>query len=302
MKKIIFPVIFVMIFSACSSQPAPSANAPQEQAEQSIEEAAAEPAAQATPACAVGAAPQEVAFSASDGQELSGYFYPACAASAPVVVLMHWAGGDKADWYEIAAWLQNRGLENPFENPGEYEWWDPTWFPAIDPTVSYNVFIFSFRGCEPFESGCKTFERDGWLLDAQAAMQKAGELEGVDATRIAAIGSSIGADGAVDGCLWLNQQTPGACKGALSLSPGDYLNVPYAEAVKELGEINPAVLAWCLADENEIDICNAAAPGNQNFKSILIPNGQHGNMLMRLGLVPLPMQTILDFLETVLDQ
>jgi hypothetical protein len=71
---------------------------------------------------------------------------------------MHWIAGDKADWYEIAAWLQNRGLVNPFDNPGSNAWWDASWFPAIDPANSYNVFIFSFRGCEPYETGCR--ERD----------------------------------------------------------------------------------------------------------------------------------------------
>jgi len=305
MKIISLFILLILLFTACSSQPAVAAEAPQasNEAEQPAEEGAAADVAEveSAPACTLDSMPQEVKFAASDGQELKGYFYPACSSGAPVVVLMHWAGGDKSDWYEIAAWLQNRGLENPFENPGEYDWWDPTWFPQVDPSKSYNVFIFSFRGCEPFEIGCTTFERAGWLLDAQAAMQKAGELEGVDATRIAAIGSSIGADGSADGCLWLNQQKPGACRGALSLSPGDYLGASYTETVNKLGEMDTAVPAWCLADENEIDICNAAAPGNQNFKSILIPDGQHGNMLMMPGLDPLPMQLILDFLTTVLD-
>jgi hypothetical protein len=42
-------------------------------------------------------------------------------------------------------------------------------------------------------------------------MLKALELEGVDAGSVAVIGSSIGADGAADSCLWLNEQKPGAC-------------------------------------------------------------------------------------------
>ena len=46
---------------------------------------------------------------------LKGYYYPSASDQpAPLVVLMHWVMGDMSDWYEIAPWLQNRGLENPF--------------------------------------------------------------------------------------------------------------------------------------------------------------------------------------------
>jgi hypothetical protein len=90
--------------------------------------------------------PQEITFTASDGQELTGYYYPAAVTPAPVVVFMHWNAGDKSDWYEVAPWLQNRGLDNPFENPGTEAWWDPSWFPAVPEDASYGVFIFSFRG------------------------------------------------------------------------------------------------------------------------------------------------------------
>jgi len=218
-----------------------------------------------------------------------------------VVVFMHWVGGDKSDWYEIAVWLQNRGLENPFPNPGDQSWWDPSWFPPVPEGISYSVFIFSFRGCEPYQVGCTTGTPSEWLLDAQAAMLQATQLDGADPSRIVAIGSSIGADGAIDGCVFLNEQQPGSCQGGLSLSPGDYLEMSYRESVKALGEAQPPVAAWCLADQNEIGFCNAASEaGNSGFKPVLIPDGEHGNMLLRPGLEPLPMQIILDFLsETV---
>jgi hypothetical protein len=214
---------------------------------------------------------------------------------------MHWVGGDMSDWYEIAVWLQNRGLKNPYPNPGTEPWWDPTWFPKVPADRSYGVFIFSFRGCAPANAGCAHWTPEVWLLDAQAAMLKATELEGVDPTKIIAMGSSIGADGAPDGCSWLNEQQPGSCQGALSLSPGDFLGVPYKDAVQKMGQSQPPVAAWCLADENEIVFCNKASEaGNTKFKAVEIPNGQHGNMLLRPGLIPDAMQTILDFLaETV---
>ncbi len=245
--------------------------------------------------------PQEVAFQASDGWTHTGYYYPAAINPAPVVVFMHWAGGDKSDWYEIAPWLQNRGLDNPFPNPGDEPWWDPSWFPAVPADASYGVFIFSFRGCEPYKTGCTQGSPEEWLLDAQAAMQTATTLEGVDPTKLVAIGSSIGADGAPDACAWLNEQQPGSCQGALSLSPGSYLGIPYPEAVQDLGENQPPVAVWCLADDTEIGICESAeAVNNPAYQTFMIPGGSHGNRLLRPDLDPLPMQIILDFLaETV---
>jgi hypothetical protein len=248
--------------------------------------------------------PQEITFQAADGQELTGRYYPAAGHPSPVVVLMHWMGGDMNDWNEVAPWLQNRGLTNPFPNPGDDSWWDPTWFPPVPESRSYGIFTFSFRGCKPMnEGGCSGINEAGWLLDAQAAMMKATELDGVDPNRVAAMGSSIGADGAIDGCAFLNEQKPGSCQGALSLSPGGYLTIPYKNAVKNLGESQPQVAAWCLGDEREIGICNTAADeGNAAFQAHEIPGGQHGNMLLRPELEPLPMQLILEFLLQTVSQ
>jgi len=141
----------------------------------------------------------------------------------------------------------------------------------------------------------------GW--DAQAAMSTAASLEGVDPAAIVAIGSSIGADGAPDACAWLDKQGAGSCWGALSLSPAGYMGIPYAEAVRDLGQYLPPAAAWCLADENEIDRCNTAADsGNPAFRAIEIPGSGHGTMLLRPGLDPLPMQLILDFLSETAGQ
>ena len=74
------------------------------------------------------------------------------------------------------------------------------------------------------------------------------------------------------------------------------------EAVGVLGELTPPVPAWCLADSNEIGMCNlAATAGNTVFRAIEIPKGDHGQMLLRPDLAPLPMQVILDFLTQVFE-
>ncbi|KAF0106892.1 MAG: hypothetical protein FD146_2250 [Anaerolineaceae bacterium] len=308
MKKLLiaFLLIAVAALAACGGESTPVVTGPQD--------ASGAPAGDANPPAdnssagpaALPADPQAVTFQAADGQELHGYYYPAAVNPAPLVVLMHWVRGDMSDWYEIALWLQNRGQANPFTNPSVYLpnelWWEPSWFPPVPEGQSYGVFIFSFRGCAPYKAGCAGWTPDIWLLDAQAAMQTAVTLEGVDPpAKIVAIGSSVGADGAPDACAWLNGQTPGACQGALSLSPGSYMGIAYPVVVQQLGASQPPVAAWCVADETEFGICESAEiSGNPAYRDFLIPTGQHGNMLLRPNLTPLPMQIILDFLaETV---
>ncbi|PKN97023.1 MAG: hypothetical protein CVU42_17545 [Chloroflexi bacterium HGW-Chloroflexi-4] len=180
--------------------------------------------------------PQPITFTTEDGTVLHGYYYPAAVNPAPLVVMMHWAGDDMSAWYEVAVWLQNRGMKNPFNNPGDpqqFRWWDPTWFPEVPAGDSYGVFIFTFRGCNSFATGCVKFDSTGWLMDAEAAMMTARNLDGVDANKIVAIGSSVGGDGAADGCLYLNNQHPGACQGVLSLSPDSYLTLDYDDVITE---------------------------------------------------------------------
>jgi hypothetical protein len=229
---------------------------------------------------------------------LQGTYYPAATNPAPLVVLMHWAGGDQYDWVEIACWLQNRGLGGQSSNPAGAPWLDPSWFPPLPKAASYGVFTFSFRGCD---GGCQGFERDKWLLDAQAAMLKASELEGVDPQQIAALGASIGADGAADGCFFLNAQQPNSCQGALSLSPGDYLTILYEEAVRSLGAESPARPAWCLfaqGDAPSAAVCNAAQ--GEHYTRFEFPGDAHGMMLLSPTSDPNPLELLLDFLEQVL--
>lgn len=254
---------------------------------------------------ALPADPQMVTFKASDGTELQGIYYPSAKNPAPLVIMMHWINGDKADWNEVAPWLQNRGLKNPFPNPGDpatFPWWDPSWFPAVPADQSYAVLTFTFRNCLPMDQrGCPSMDLAGWLQDAKAAALFGRSLEGVDPTKIVIMGSSIGADGAADACDFVNQQFPGTCQGSLSLSPGSFLGVSYQDTIKNLGKTQPPTTAWCLADEGEYAVCEQAeSAGNTAFKGILIPGGDHGNMLMSPNLDPLPMQLILDFLDTTL--
>ena len=128
-------------------------------------------------------------------------------------------------------------------------------------------------------------------------MTQASALEGVDPVRIVTIGSSIGADGAAMGCAWLNGEKPGSCQGALSLSPGNYMVIPYSTAIQQLCGDDPARAAWCLANNGqEGEFCKKAGDF-PDYQAFTIPNGDHGNMLLKPGLNPLPMQLIMNFLK-----
>jgi dienelactone hydrolase len=224
---------------------------------------------------------QRVEFDSEDGMKLVGYYYPAAIPNAPLVVLMHWANGDQRDWTRVGLvqWLQNRGMENP--NPGIYE--------PMPEGLSFAVFTFDFRGFGE-SPGKSTFDRPGFLKDARAAVQFARTLSGVDPDRVATIGSSIGADGAVDGCLE-------GCLGALSLSHGNYLTRPYAEAVQAAGKAGKP--AWCLAAEGDGEAaptCKGAS-GTRYFMKIY-PGSAHGTRLLMKGSAPEDIgQMILDWLK-----
>jgi len=309
-------LVIVSLISACDKETVQTPDAIENAAEEAtdLEAQAQEPAAPAEVAPepsnedpnALPPEPQPVSIPSADGVNLEGYYYPAAVENAPLVVLMHWMMGDKSDWNEVAVWLQNRGQANPFPNPGdpaEFRWWDPSWFPALPAEDSYAVLTFSYRGCLSFDQrGCETIDKPGRLADSYAVMRFARELEGIDPARIVAVGSSIGADGAADACLDVNLEFPGTCQGSFSLSPGDWLGVSYVATIAQMSSLEDPFTAWCVADEEEYGICEAAqGAGHPDFyMPFRVPDGGHGNMLLSPDLSPLPMQLMLDFLDETL--
>lgn len=156
-----------------------------------------------------------------------GYYYPSKYADAPVMILMHWAGGDLCDWSAMSPWLQNRADENPPQIErcvGSSGASLAGIFPLTADGASVAVFAFDF--CNYGESEKGPGSRKDLTLDALAAFETAAAFAGVDPSRMAAIGASIGADGAADGCLLYNQKAGGGCVGNLALSSGNYLNMP----------------------------------------------------------------------------
>jgi hypothetical protein len=233
--------------------------------------------------------PQSISFQTADGLTLTGTFFPAATLGRPVVVLMHWAGGDETDWFapgkpwpQVALIIQNRQDE----------------LAGLSPVLgrrlrmaqaSYNVMTFNFRGYGTSEDGPGDL-----YLDAQAAVAFAKTLEGVDPSRVLTVGASIGADGAVDGCAG------GACIGAVSLSPGNYIGMDYAQAVMEAGDIPIACVA-SQGDAPSPDVCAAgmeAAGGSDKFQVQIYEGDAHGMLMFPLDQQPDLLDYLLNFLDT----
>jgi hypothetical protein len=220
---------------------------------------------------------QEIEFEAEDGTPLHGTYYPAAVNPAPVVILMHWARGDQRDWIPYALWLQNR-VPHAEDLP----------LPPMPENFSVGVFTFNFRGFG--EGGRPAFNPEGWLDDALTAVEVARNLSGVDPDQYLTIGASIGSDGAADSC-------GEGCLGALSLSPGSYLGVNYAEAVAAIG----AKPVWCLASEGDAEsapTCRSAT--GETFRAIIYPGSAHGMDVIKPGLDPDVGQILFDFVMLAL--
>jgi len=241
--------------------------------------------------------PIAMTFTTRDGVELSGTFYPAATVNAPVIVLMHWALGDQSDWRAIAAWLQNRGLEVA---PGgaDKPWLDSSWFPSFADEYSFNVFTFTFRGCE---GGCSSFDREGWRLDVEAAMTEVVRMENVNRSEVLTIGASIGADGAAYGCHNYNNQL-GGCQGAFSLSPGGYLDIPYAQEVANLEAELIGRPAWALyAEDDAVSAAASQEASGMFYRAVAYPGSLHGLQLINPDQNPNPLDLILDFIHDYLE-
>ncbi len=231
------------------------------------------PPATATNPPAISTEPQRIEFSAEDGAALVGYHYPAPASNSPVVVLMHWALGDQTDWKNVGMvdWLTHKNREG---------------FADEFPSIPYAVFTFDFRGFG--ESGGQ-FNPAGWVMDAKSAYQIAMGLPGVDPARVVGIGSSIGADAVVDSCGTI-------CKGALSLSPGGYLNIPYDQAVATFNDASDRPSILCIASEGDRESAPACqSASGEHYQSIMYPGSLHGTEF----LMPNPMR--LEFTRTISD-
>jgi hypothetical protein len=228
--------------------------------------------------------PVAVTFSSRDGEKLSGTFYPPRKSGAPVVVFMHQFDMDQHQWDAIALWLQNapsEGRANSIKTV-DYRaaqvppWLDSTWFPPLPEDFSVGVFTFTFRTCE---NGCQNKLAAQWIMDAEAALDKAATMPGVDASQIITIGTSIGADAALDACYLRAPRSSLRCVGVMTLSPGSYLDMPYESTAEKVAQLGIPVTCFAtLGDTPSAEACGALSL--DNFTAFLDPGALHGIMMV----------------------
>jgi dienelactone hydrolase len=162
-----------------------------------------------------------------------------------------------------------------------------------------GVFTFNFRFCES-EDGCQAYLPAEWLLDAQAALEAAVQLEGVDPEKVIAAGASNGGDGAVDACAWMNTTDRGICLGAFALSPSSSLTIDFRTAATTLLSQETPAVVYCLyglLDDAAEETCD-------NFPEIrAVSYGYveaHGLELILVDRRPDPLQILQDFINDAL--
>ncbi len=241
--------------------------------------------------------PVEVNFTTDDGVELEGLYYPADENPAPLIILIHWARGDMTEWEQIALWLQNRGqlVRSPDYNES---WKSSDWFPSYKSEDPLGVLVFTMRDCQ---GGCQSYSPSGWQLDIEAVMLEAVQLQGVDKDRIITAGASIGGDGAIFGCSWLNQSGLGSCEGSFALSPASLLTLPYNDLADQLTGADPPLPVYCLfglRDDASVETCSdlsGITPVDYGY----IEN--HGFELIQPGQNPDPLVLLNEFINISLS-
>jgi dienelactone hydrolase len=204
--------------------------------------------------------PQAVTFKSTDGTDIAALYYPPARTPAPGVVLMHMMGGSKADWAQFATLLQGAAIAQAGQ--------------GLQAAQSYAVLAIDFRGHG--DSGGSSSDQPGKLGDAKAALEFIKAQPEVDKTRIVMIGASIGADAAVDQC-------GEGCIGAVSLSPGGFLGVPYNDALKALGA-KPVLCVASAGDTTSADTCTQGeSAGLSDFQVQIYQGPAHGTAMFRIS-------------------
>jgi hypothetical protein len=211
---------------------------------------------------------------------------------------MPWSRGNQSEWEEIAYWLQGRGLLVRQLNSRE-TWKSSNWYPERTLDTPLAVFTFDFRSCEG-QDGCQAYTPAEWLLDAQAALAAAAQLEGVDSNQVITAGASNGGDGAVDACAWMNTTESGLCLGAYALSPSSSLTIDFRTAAEALlSQESPAVVycLYALLDEAAEETCG----GYEAIRTVSYGYVEdHGLELILVDRRPDPLQILQEFIGEAL--
>jgi photosystem II stability/assembly factor-like uncharacterized protein len=191
--------------------------------------------------------PQNVTLSAANGETFQAVYYPPSTSPAPVVILMHQVNKNMHQWDAVAAWLWKGEISQYTD--AENSWLNSTWFPENTLAERPAVLVFNYRDCGM--EACYRPSNQQVLKDAQTALQYVLTLPATDVNEITVIGTSVGADAALNSCFLLQDDTDYACKNVLAFSPGSYLDYKSESVIKVLTLHGSRV--YCFAARADIE-------------------------------------------------
>jgi hypothetical protein len=190
--------------------------------------------------------PEEIQLMAENGEPFPALYFPPSHSPAPVIIFMHQLNLDMDQWQAIAPWLWGAGEAVPVTDPEE-AWLDSSWFPENTLSNAPGVLIFTYRNCY---SGCKQPQNKKILQDAQTALQYVLTLPETDTDQITIVGTSIGADAAIDSCFLLQDKTAYACKNVIAVSPGSYMQYRFESVAKVM--VHDQTDIYCYASRADV--------------------------------------------------
>ena len=219
---------------------------------------------------------QRVTFNLADGSEIVGSFYPPRVSPAPGILLVHQIGMDRLAWLPMVEVLQG----NASRSTGVGQETDP------------NYAVFSFDLPDHGESAGDGSD-EAIIAATKQALDLFRTMPGVDPDRIVIMGASVGADAAALLCRE-------GCIGAISVSPGGYLEIQYTTELMGM-DTRPAL---CIASKGDVlpyTTCekgNAAARGKYQIQ--IYDGDYHGNWIILQNAIikpdPQPVPLIMEWL------
>ncbi|MBI9050737.1 MAG: hypothetical protein JEZ00_15050 [Anaerolineaceae bacterium] len=175
--------------------------------------------------------PRELFLSGANGQTFPVVYYPPSTAQAPVVIFMHQVDMDLSQWDAIAAWLWKDDLSDFRDET--LPWLNSSWFPENTLEEKPAILVFTYRDCG---EGCSRPENRKILNDTQTILEYVLNQPEIDPKRITVVGTSVGADAALDACFLLQDKTDLDCDNVISVSPGSYLDYEFASVIKVMSK------------------------------------------------------------------
>jgi pimeloyl-ACP methyl ester carboxylesterase len=210
-----------------------------------------------------------------DGVSLGATFVPAKTLKAPAVLLLHMLGLDRTSFAPLLAPLRDAGIATLSID-----------FRGHGASTKRGSQLLNWEQFGPAEW-------QGLLVDTETALEALRKRRGVDPSRIAIVGASIGANAALR-MTTADQNV----RAVVLLSPGlDYRGLTMADAGTTLGN-RPALIISAEGDTYSHDSSTQVGKTLAGATVVTVPGDAHGTNLFAAD--PTVLQRVVTFLHTSL--